>query len=741
MSKYIILLFVLAANLVFSQNFKAKVTDENGLPIQDAYILMNNGTVHAHTNDLGIFYCEKAQVGDTLNISFLGFETKQIVLTQKDFERDLTVILKEKQFDLNQVVLSNSLRSVSQISNVDLKLNPVNSSQEILRKVPGLFIGQHAGGGKAEQIFLRGFDIDHGTDVSISVDGMPVNMVSHAHGQGYADLHFLIPETIERLDFGKGPYYSEKGNFTTAGYVDFQTKNNLEKSSAILEIGRFNTLRTVGLFDLLNSVENQNAYIAGEYILTDGPVDSPQNFNRINLMGKYSISMPNNDRLSFLISHFESKWDASGQIPQRAIDAGLITRWGAIDNTEGGNTGRTNFAVHHTKTLRSNAFIKSRAYFSKYDFELFSNFTFFLNDPENGDQIRQYESRNLMGFESVLNESFAFENFDLETQFGGGFRYDNVKDNTLSHTLNRKTTLENMALGDVHETNFYGFLNSEFEFGKLIVNPALRLDYFKFDYNDRLANQYETLTEDKLFVSPKLNFLYNPNFHWQFFLKSGIGFHSNDTRVVVAQNGKETLPAAYGIDIGTVWKPKPRIWLTGALWALFLEQEFVYVGDEGVVEPSGKTRRTGIDFGMRYQMTDWLFFDSDVNYTLARSTEESEGANYIPLAPDLTVAGGFSAKFSNGFSGSLRYRFLKNRPANEDGSITAEGYFLTDVNLNYSFRNMSLGLVVENLFNTEWNEAQFATESRLSHEPEPVEEIHFTPGMPFFLKGRVAYNF
>lgn len=742
MLKYTLILFsFFNISLMSGQSIKGLVSDKLGVPVQDAFVLMNNGKIHAHTNELGIFQCEKSKIGDTLNISYLGFETARIILEQKHFDKDLTVILKEKSFDLNQVVLSNSIRSVNQISSIDLKINPVNSSQEILRKVPGLFIGQHAGGGKAEQLFLRGFDIDHGTDVSISVDGMPVNMVSHAHGQGYADLHFLIPETIERLDFGKGPYYSDKGNFTTAGYVDFQTKNTLEKSSVILEMGRFNTLRTVGLFDLLNNVENQNAYIAGEYVLTDGPVESPQNFNRINLMGKYSISMPNNDLLSLLVSHFQSKWDASGQIPQRAIDSGLISRFGSIDDTEGGNTSRTNFAINHTKTIDRHAFVKSRAYFSQYDFELFSNFTFFLNDPENGDQIRQVENRNIMGFESVLNQNLKLDNSNLAIQFGGGFRYDNVENNTLSHTLNRKTTLENLSLGDVNETNFYSFINSEFDFDKLIINPALRLDYFKFNYNDELTSTYQTLSENKFFLSPKLNFLYNPNFHWQFFLKSGIGFHSNDTRVVVAQNGKEILPAAYGIDLGSVWKPKPRIWLTGALWALFLDQEFVYVGDEGVVEPSGKTRRTGFEFGVRYQATNWLFFDSDVNYTLARSTEEPEGTDYIPLAPDLTAAGGFSLKAQNGFSGGLRYRYLKNRPANEDGSITAEGYFLLDLNLNYQLKNVTFGIVAENLLNTEWNEAQFATESRLHNETESVEELHFTPGMPFFIKGRVTYSF
>lgn len=697
--------------------------------------------MHAHANELGVFVCENASSGDTLNISFLGYETKLIVLNEQHFSQPFDIILREKSFDLGQVVVSNSVRAINQVSNIDLAVNPVNSSQEVLRRVPGLFIGQHAGGGKAEQLFLRGFDIDHGTDVSISVDGMPVNMVSHAHGQGYADLHFLIPETIERLDFGKGPYYSEHGNFTTAGYVNFQTKEKLENSQVGLEIGQFNTSRLHAIFDLLGKTDNQHAYIATEYSLTDGPVDSPQNFNRFNLMGKYTIDLPNNDKLSILASHFTSKWDASGQIPQRAVDAGLISRFGAIDDTEGGLTSRTNFTLQHTKTIADGAFVKSQAFYSKYDFELFSNFTFFLEDPVNGDQIRQHEDRQIFGLQSVLHKQFGLDFADLNLQTGIGLRYDQVNENELARTANRKTTLEQLAFGTVNESNTYAFANLEFDFGQIVLNPGLRVDHFQFDYVDELVQNYQTLSQSKTFFSPKLNLIYNPNHDWQFYFKSGIGFHSNDTRVVVAQSGEDILPAAYGADLGTIWKPIPRLWLNAALWYLFLEQEFVYVGDAGIVEPSGKTRRTGVDFGLRYQLTNYLFFDADVNYTYARSTEEENGQDYIPLAPDLTAIGGLAMRLPNGLEGSIRSRFLKDRAANEDNSIVAEGYLVTDVNLNYSFKNVTIGIVAENIFDVEWNEAQFATESRLQNETEPVEEIHFTPGVPFFVRGRVVYKF
>lgn len=736
----IIACFFFAATLA-GQALEGKVVDKKGAPIQDAYVLLKSSTEHTHTNELGYFRFIGPKAGDTVLISFLGFEGRQLILKEEDLGRMATIVMDETSIKLEQVVVSKKISALSQISAVDLELHPVNSSQEVLRKVPGLFIAQHAGGGKAEQIFLRGFDIDHGTDINIAVDGLPVNMVSHAHGQGYADLHFLIPETIGNVDFGKGPYYTSKGNFTTAGYVDFQTIEDPGASLASLEYGRFNTLRAVGLFNLLENAPGQDAYLAGEYVLTDGPFEASQNFNRANLFGKYTINLPNNDKLSFSASHFHSRWDASGQIPQRAVDAGLISRFGAIDNTEGGSTGRTNIALNHTRALSGDAFVKSRAYFSKYDFELYSNFTFFLNDPVNGDQIRQKEARNIFGLESVMHREFHLSGASLGLQGGAGLRYDQVKGNELSRTLNRQTTLEPIALGDIDESNFYGFADAAFGLGKVLVNPGLRVDYFQFDYVDELAPSYQTLSEDKFFVSPKLNFIYNPNRYWQAFVKTGIGFHSNDTRVVVAQQGREILPAAYGIDLGGLWKPLRSLWFNAALWYLFLEQEFVYVGDEGIVEPSGKTRRYGLDFGVRYQLTDALFFDSDITYTIARAIDEPETADYIPLAPDLTATGGLALQLPHGFSGSIRYRYIRGRPANEDGSIMAKGYFVADANLNYTLKNTTFSIVGENLLDTEWNEAQFATESRLREETESVEELHFTPGMPFFVRGKVTHRF
>ncbi|WP_157207241.1 TonB-dependent receptor [Mariniflexile maritimum] len=728
-------------NTLYSQQTKGIVVNESNQPLESAYIYNLNSKSHTHSSENGVFILDNSKVGDSLKVRLLGFQNKNIILNASNFNTNLIITLAEKSFQLNELIITETLNPVSTMSRLDIKTNPVNSSQEILRKVPGLFIGQHAGGGKAEQLFLRGFDIDHGTDVALSVDGMPINMVSHAHGQGYSDLHFIIPETVNKIDFGKGAYYANHGDFNTAGYVDFSTKDYLKENSIALSVGKFNSLRMLGMFNLMENIKNQNAYISTEYLANDGPFNSPQNFNRLNLFGKYVAFSPNNDKVSLTLSHFTSRWDASGQIPQREIDNGNITRFGAIDDTEGGTTERTNFNVELQKHISDNSTLKTNAFYSHYGFELFSNFTFFLEDPINGDQIKQKEDRQILGFNTAISKEIDLGNTQVTTTSGIGLRHNIVNDIELSKTLNRSAILQNVQLGDLNQTNLSAFTNAEFDFGKLKIAPGLRLDYFNFLYNDKLQPTYASQSETKTILSPKLNFYYDAQSNLQLYLKSGLGFHSNDTRVVVSQLGKDILPRSYGLDLGTIWKPATKALVNAALWYLFLEQEFVYVGDAGIVEPSGKTERYGLDLGLRYQLTDWLYFDTDATITHARSTEDPDGQNYIPLAPDFTMAGGLSINNLYGFSGGIRYRYLDDRPANEGNSIVAKGYFVTDFNANYNFKDITLGIVIENLFNTEWNETQFATESRLQNEAQPVEEIHFTPGTPFFIKGTISYRF
>lgn len=637
---------------------------------------------------------------------------------------------------LREVVIEKKLNHLNEISKVDLKINPVNSSQEVLRFVPGLFIAQHAGGGKAEQMFLRGFDLDHGTDIHITVDGMPVNMVSHAHGQGYADLHFLQPETIESVDFDKGPYHVTKGDLATAGYVAFKTKDRMDNEAA-LEIGQFNTQRLRASFSFLNN-RRQSLYVSSSFLTSDGYFDSPQNFKRFNLMTKYT-QWNSNSRFNISLSHFNSTWNASGQIPQRAVDRGIIGRFGALDDTEGGNTDRSNLNFLHLLMLDNGAEVSTNAWLSYYRFNLYSNFTFFLNDPENGDEINQRENRLLGGANTEYTQTYEVGQSQWKLKTGMGFRYDQVNDLALYHAVSRRR-IGTFALGDVGESSIYGYAGLNIEWGKWMINPAVRLDYFKFDYSDRTLEEYTDPEVSKAIVSPKLNFIYNLNRKWQFLLKMGKGFHSNDARVVVAKDGKTVLPASYGADLGVLWKPLPTLMINATGWYLWMEQEFVYVGDEAVVEPGGKTRRCGVDAGLRWQFLNNWYLQADYTYSHARSIGEPKGEDYLPLAPVHTFVTGLNYQWKT-LTASLKCRYMGDRPANEDYSLKAKGYFVVDFNASYTYKRFTVGAIIENLFNTDWDEAQFATETRLKDEPEPVDEMHFTPGTPFNARGFVSVRF
>lgn len=720
------------------------IEQNTSLPVEGATVSLLPLNQITLTDERGRFYFKADGAFSQIKITSIGHET--ITLSLNDLAKDNNIIrLKNTTVLLSNVTVSaGANEQYRSISKLDIKMRGINNSQEVLRMVPGLFIGQHAGGGKAEQIFLRGFDLDHGTDINIAVDGMPVNMVSHAHGQGYADLHFLIPELIDNVTFKKGTYYAEKGNFTTTGFVDFKTYNSLPKNSIKVEGGMYNTFRTVAMLNLLSDkakAKSQSAYIASEYMYTRGYFDNPQDFHRVNVFGKYFGALNKYNNLNFSASFFTSKWNASGQIPDRAVESGLIGFYGAIDPNEGGQTSRKNLNALLTTTLKNGSFFKNQLYYSDYHFELYSNFTFYKEDPVNGDQIRQKEHRNLYGYNGSYHRTFYAGHTQITSEIGSNIRMDRTDTSELSRTKDRSITTAHLMLGNISEDNLAAYISETFTFNpKFSINTGVRYDYFHDEYLDKL-NGNNLGKASASIVSPKLSFFYHLNDKTQLYLSTGRGFHSNDTRVVVPENGLKVLPAAYGGDLGTVLKPSKNMLLNAAVWYLWLDQEFVYVGDEGSVEPSGKTERYGADLSLRYQPLSWLYADVDANYSHGRAVDEPKGFNYLPLAPHVTSIGGITVKTKPGINTSLRYRYMGNRPANEDNSVVAKGYFITDASVNYQTKKYEIGFFIQNLFNVKWKETQFDTESRLQNEPAPVSEIHFTPGTPFSAKISFTYLF
>lgn len=741
MYKYMyIFVIVLLLPIITHAQVKGSVVDsKTNQPVEGAVVTLTNNSIPVITDALGRFMFKlKVNTNTTVTVDNIGYASQTFTLVPGVENR---LAISAKAASLQDVTVQAKAGDIFKpISRTDIAMRGVNNSQEVLRIIPGIVIGQHQGGGKAEQIFLRGFDCDHGTDFRMEVDGLPINMVSHAHGQGFADSHFIIPETIESVDFKKGPYTASKGDFATTGFVDYNTRNALANNTLKVEGGMYNTYRVLGMVNLLGEkakAKQQSWYAATEYRYSDGYFDAPQHFNRFNFFTKYNGRLNEHNYLTVSATTFWSKWNASGQIPGRAVDKGLIGFYGAIDPYEGGLTYRTNINAQLMTSLNNGDLIKNQLYYSNSHFDLYTNFTFYLVDTTNGDEIRQKEARNLMGY----NGSYSHTGYLGETKFvmeaGLQVRGDMTTNSELSHTVDRYTLLKRVKLGDITELSIAPYVSETISFNQhFSMNAGLRFDQYYNRYNNKLASD-ETLPGIGIYkasantLSPKLNFYYQLHNGLQFYLTTGRGFHSNDTRAVVVQHGYDVLPAAYGADFGTVFKPAKNLIINAAVWYIYLQQEFVYGGDGGEVEFSGKTKRYGFDFSGRYEPVRQLYIDLDVNYAHGRSIDDPKGQNYIPLAPIWTSSAGITYTAKSGFNGSLRYRYVGDRPGNEDYSLTAKGYFITDAVLHYTKPKYEIGLTINNILNTKWKETQFATLTRLKGEAQPVDEICFTPGTPF----------
>jgi outer membrane receptor protein involved in Fe transport len=754
--KHVLLLVavMLSVNsLIAQQKIKGKVIDFNTHePIESAIVKDLSTGNKAATGKSGIFTLINSKQDDSLLVSCIGYNAARVKI---QYGKNLVIILEKGVITLSDVIITNtqsSLNTFRLLSSIDLNMQPAKSAQDLLRLIPGLFIAQHQGGGKAEQIFLRGFDADHGTDVNVSVDDIPVNMVSHAHGQGYADLHFLIPETVSSYDFGKGLYYANHGDFTTAGYVAYYTKPSIERDEVRVEAGQFNTLRLLAMVNLLSDSakkRGQSAYIAAERLYSDGgPFTLPEYFTRYNIFGKFNNNIGSDNKLTVEASTLKSDWRASGEIPDRAVAEGYIAnRFGVIDSAQGGHTARTNISLKLITNLHNNWVMENQLWYAHYYFNLISNFTFYYYFPTTGDEFRQLERRDLGGYNGKISKTTVVGNSTFTTTIEASLRYDHVAPSELDHTENGQF-LEYLQYGKTKELNANAYFDETLNTGNWLFSAGARLDYLHFNYVNLAptSDPYATAifagvdpNAQKAIVSPKLFAEYTFNNDVQLYFKAGKGFHSNDARVVIANKGFDILPAAYGIDLGMNWKPLPNLFINAAVWYLYLQQEFTFGQDlidqpAGPVSPSGRTVRTGVDLSTRYQLTQWLFANMNLNFARPRYLDSVKGHDYVALAPTFTSTAGLDFRLKNGLNGGISYRYLHNRAANSDYTLTARGYFITDLTVNYTQKQYEVGLAIENLFNRQWDESQFEYISQLKGETAPVDQVSYTPGVSFFAK-------
>lgn len=708
-------------------------------PIHGVTVRLNPGDATGISDENGRFVFRKASPAiDMIAFSMVGYGS--ITIRTGAFKNGDVIYLCPKISALKDVVISSgSTNPFKTISESDIRLRGISNSQEALRIVPGLFIGQHQGGGKAEQIFLRGFDNDHGTDINMSLDGMPINLVSHAHGQGYADSHFIIPELIGNTTYQKGMYAPDKGDLAVTGYVNFSTLNAVRNTLRV-EAGQFNTYRALGMWNLLGAEAAKKGsqwYAASEYRFSDSYFEHSQDFKRFNFFTKYTGRIGEKNYFSLSASNLYSTWKATSQLPLDAVLSGQVSYFGAIDPNEGGKTTRTNFNAQLKTTLSERSMLKNQLYYSYYTFDLHADYSYFLTDTVNGDEVRQQEKRNLAGY----NGTFIHESFlgyaQLTTEAGINIRFDATSGTSLQHTRDNYIVLDSLKYGDITELGTGAYVSETLKFNDhFTLYGGLRFDNFYYGYRNRLGSDssfkgkgyYDT---GNRIVSPKLKFIYHLNRNVQFYLLAGKGFHTNDARVVLAEKGGSTLPATYGSDIGTVLKPARNLLFNIAGWISHLQKEYVYGSDGGTADFSGRTKRLGFDFSGRYQPVPFIYLDADVNYAHGRALDALPGENYIPLAPVWTSTGGLTYQSRNGINGSIRYRWMGTRAANEDYSLKASGYFVNDLVLNYTRPRYEFGVTVNNLFNVRWKETQYAQDTKLPGQPAD-HGLTFTPGTKFF---------
>lgn len=659
----------------------------------------------------------------------------------------------------------------------EFNLRPIGSVQDILRVTPGLVVVQHSGGGKANQYFLRGFDIDHGTDLALSIDGIPVNMVSHAHGQGYADTNFIIPEVVERVEITKGPYFANQGDMATAGAVNMVSRDHFEHSSVGFGLsgspGR-GALGYRGLLIASPKFENgMKATFAAELGRQNGPFDNPEGWNKYKLFNKLTIPITSSSSLTIGEMSYGGAWHGSGQIPARAVERGEVRRFGSIAPDEGGYTSRHQAFVQYKLRPSEHSELKAMAYAGVYRFNLYSNFTLNLRDPANGDEIEQVDRRTFFGGKVSYRVVHEIEGVRFDTTIGGDGRNDDIQAE-LRNTLHRRE-LSRVSDTEMHSTFLGVFANEEVTPAKwLRLIAGGRADMVAFAVDDKRVTQTNqagvvpTAGVDSAHqFSPKASVVVSPlqsePAQLDVYVNYGHGFHSNDVRGAFATPKITPLTRAIGEEVGARSRLFNRLDLAVALWQLDLDNETVWIGDEGTTEVGGATTRRGLELETRFEITKWLAADADVTFTRSRFKENAGNGGGLALAPKQTWSGGLSARHALGpgvVRGGLRFYGIADRPASDDGALVAEGFTLFDVHAGYKLRRFDLALDVENLFSSEARSAQFATTGRLRNEPAvggPVpagftcgssgrvasgpsggfggcEDIHYTPQYPITLR-------
>ena len=615
---------------------------------------------------------------------------------------------------------------------------PTTRPGEVLEAAPGLIVTQHSGEGKANQYFLRGFNLDHGTDLAITVDGMPANMRTHGHGQGYADINFLIPELVQSVQVRKGPYYADEGDFSSAGAVHIDYMNKIDRAFAEVSLGSFGYRRALvagsgqaGNGTVLTAIE-ANAY--------NGPWDVPDKIRKLNGVLRYSEGTADNG-MSITGMAYRNGWTSTDQVAQRAIDQGIIGRFSSLNPTDGGNAERYSLSARWRDTDAAGT-TKIDAYAIRSSLQLFNDFTYFLDNPVSGDQFSQTDRRTLVGVNASHTFNHRLAGLPMETTVGVQTRYDDINVG-LFNTVDRQIT-GTVREDHVQEGSAGFYAQNLVRWAPwLRTTTGLRYDVFSARVtSDTPANSGNVMSG---IASPKLGLVLGPFAATELFFNAGTGLHSNDARgstITVDPVDKISplpksplLVRSKGAEVGVRTKIIPGLESSLALFVLDFDSELLFVGDAGTTEPSRPSRRVGVEWTNHYRANSWLAFDVDVAATKARFTNFDPAGNYIPGAPN--VVGSAAVVFGEklGWFGAVKLRYFGPRPLIEDASVTSQSSAIVNARLGYNFDNgVRFQIDAINLFNAKTNQIEYYYESQLRGEPASVFDRHVHPVEPLAVR-------
>ncbi len=653
-----------------------------------------------------------------------------VVYPENEIAMVETVSVYGRRMDL----LGSSISAAEgMIGSADIENRPVSRTGEILEFVPGMVVTQHSGSGKANQYFLRGFNLDHGTDFATSVDAMPVNMRSHGHGQGYTDLNFIIPELIQDIAYRKGPYYAEVGDFSGAGAAHFSLKNTLDRNALNITVGEYAYQR---LYSATEIVLASGQLVLGIEAQTyAGPwTDIDEDVHKTNLLLRYSSRIGDGD-FSLTAMGYRNRWDSADQIPQRAVDQGVIDALGSLDTDVGGDSSR-----HSVSSQWINQQWAISGYLVDSNLNLFSNFTYFLDDPVNGDEFEQVDDRQIIGGEMVRKWHANLAGKKITNKLGVQIRHDTIDEVGLYKTRARER-ISATRVDAIDETSLALFAQSEIPLSeKLRVHLGVRHDYLTVDVQSDLAQNSGEASDGMTNIKGGLSFSLNDQF--ETYINFGQGFHSNDARgatiVVDPVSGELTDPVdllsrSQGAEVGAKLFDSKCYSISTSLWFLELDSELLFVGDAGNTEASRASERSGIEVASYFWFAQGWSIDTELAWTRSRfiGNELEEGKYVDGSLPFVASAGISYAPAATGFHGALRYRHFAARVLDSFDQQPSGATQVVNLGLGYRWQQWSVGLDILNLFDSTDHDIDYFYSSRLPGEAsEGVEDLHFHPVEP-----------